>query len=106
MYLICFYVPATHVDAVKNAMFQAGAGKVGHYSHCAWQTLGEGQFMPLAESRAFIGEVGLLEKVAEYKVEMVCETAHLNKVIAALTCAHPYETPAYHVMALQDEHPH
>lgn len=98
MYMIYFYVPAMHLDVVKNAMFSVGAGSIGHYKHCAWQTLGEGQFMPLAGSNAFIGEIGSLQTVPEYKVEMVCTNEQIEDAVAALKQAHPYETPAYQVV--------
>lgn len=51
MYKICFYVPTSHADQVKSAMFAQGAGKIGNYSCCAWQILGQGQFMPLQVTR-------------------------------------------------------
>lgn len=100
MYLLCFYVPATHLEQVKNALFQAGAGKIENYSHCAWQVLGEGQYKPLLGSQPFSGSLEQVEKVAEYKVEIICEASHIEKVITALKTTHPYETPAYHVIAL------
>lgn len=101
MYKICFYVPATHAESVKNALFEKGAGKIGNYGCCAWQVLGEGQFMPLAGSHAFIGEENTLEKVSEYKIEMVCEENYIRDVIAALKKAHPYEEPAYQVWRVE-----
>ena len=101
MYKICFYVPTTHVEEVKNAVFATGAGKIGNYSHCAWQILGEGQYMPLAGSEAFIGEIDKLEKVSEYKVELVCDDELIQKAIAALKAAHPYEEPAFQVYRLE-----
>lgn len=97
-YMLYFIVPETHLEVVKNAVFSSGAGKIGHYSHCAWQTLGQGQFMPLEGSHAFVGEVNVLETVPEYKVETVCDEAHLHGAVAALKLAHPYETPAYYVV--------
>lgn len=102
MYKICFYVPHTHAEEVKNAMFANGAGKFNHYSCCAWQVLGEGQFMPLAGSHAFIGEENKLEKVSEYKVEMVCEEKYIHEVISALKKSHPYEEPAYQVYRVEN----
>lgn len=102
MYKICFYVPASHLDAVKTAMFAAGAGRIAAYDACAWQVEGQGQFRPLAGSRPFIGQQGVIETVAEYKVEMVCDDAHVRAAVAALRQAHPYETPAYDVMRLED----
>ena len=102
MYKLYFYVPIEHIDVVKNALFTAGAGKIGNYSCCAWQALGEGQFMPLAGSQAFIGTENKLEKINEYKVEMVCEEIYIRDVIAALKQSHPYEEPAYHVIKIED----
>ena len=102
MYKISFYAPATHVEKIKEAMFAAHAGKVGEYSCCAWQVLGEGQSMPLEKSHAYIGKPHQLEKVAEYKVQMVCEDGHIKAAIAALKQAHPYEEPAYQVIRLED----
>ena len=101
MYKICFYVPETHVEAVKNTMFAQGAGKMGRYSHCAWQVLGEGQFLPLSESDPFMGKQNQLEKVSEYKVEMVCDEQFIQAVIASLKESHPYEEPAYQVWKLE-----
>lgn len=100
MYKISFYVPIPQVDVVKNAMFAHGAGKIGLYQNCAWQVLGEGQFMPMSGSDAFIGEINQLEKVAEYKVEMICDDACIESVIQAMKKAHPYEEPAYCVIRM------
>ena len=101
MYKICFYVPVSHAEEVKDAMFAHGAGKIGHYGCCAWQILGEGQFMPLAGSHAFVGAEGHLEKISEYKIEMVCDDDYIHEVISALKKAHPYEEPAYQVWRLE-----
>ena len=102
MYKISFYVPENDVEHVKKALFEAGAGKVGQYSSCAWQVKGEGQFMPLDGSDAFVGEIDRLERVIEYKVEMVCNDEYIHAAIKALNKSHPYETPAYHVMRIED----
>lgn len=101
MYKICFYVPETHLEEVKNALFAKGAGKLGHYRCCAWQCLGEGQFMPQEGSKAFIGEQNRLEKVAEYKVELLCQDELIETVVATLKKAHPYEEPAYDVLRIE-----
>ncbi|MGB1747719.1 MAG: NGG1p interacting factor NIF3 [Pseudohongiellaceae bacterium] len=95
MYKIELYVPESHLDAVKTAMFEAGAGRVGNYDCCAWQTRGEGQFRPLNGSTPFLGNQGQIETVIEYKLELVCEETCLKAVIAALKRAHPYEEVAY-----------
>lgn len=96
------YVPATHLEIVKDAIFGAGAGRVGDYDRCAWQVAGEGQFRPLAGASPFLGEVGREERVLEYRVETVLREADLHAVVAALKAAHPYETPAYDVVRVLD----
>jgi len=102
MYKLCVFIPESHLQQVKNAMFEAGAGKIGDYDHCCWQTLGQGQFRPLANSQPFIGKVGEVEFVDEYKVELVVADNRLKKTIAAMKLAHPYEEPAYDVWQLAD----
>ena len=79
-------------------MFEAGAGRVGNYDCCAWQTRGEGQFRPLDGSSPFLGNQGQIETLIEHKLEMVCEEQCLEAVIAALKRAHPYEEVAYTVI--------
>lgn len=98
MYHIAFYVPEEHAAKVKESMFQAGAGKIGNYEKCSFESKGLGQFKPLPGSRPFIGTEGNLEIVAELKVEMVCEKEFLEASIEALKRSHPYETPAYYVI--------
>lgn len=100
MYKMCFFVPETHLEAVKSAVFSAGAGRIGDYDQCCWQVKGEGQFRPLAGSQPFLGKQGALEKVAEFRVELVVEKSCAKAVIQALKQAHPYEEPAYDLMAL------
>lgn len=100
MYKLCVFVPQGHVEAVKDACFAAGAGRIGRYDRCAWQVLGEGQFRPLAGSRPHLGRQDVTETVAEYRVEMVCEDALVRAVVQALLEAHPYEEPAYDVYPL------
>lgn len=97
MYLINFYVPETHLEKVKSAMFEAGAGKIGKYSNCTWQVAGQGQFMPLVGSDPYIGQIHQIEKVKDYKVEMICAQDKLDAAIAALKKSHPYETMAYYL---------
>lgn len=102
MFMLCFHVPDTHVEKVKNAIFNAGAGVLGNYSHCSWQVLGQGQFKPLEGSKAFIGNINQIESVAEYKVETVCADDCIHAVVDALKKAHPYETPSYQIWPLSD----
>lgn len=102
MYKITFYVPESHLEPVKAALFAAGAGRVGAYDCCAWQVRGRGQFRPLAGSNPFIGKQDMLESVDEYRVELVCDEGSIHAAIAALRQAHPYEEPAYDVVLLHD----
>ncbi len=95
MYSLYFYVPESHVEQVKAAIFAKGAGRMGCYDCCAWQTLGAGQFRPLIGSQPAIGRLHQLETVAEYKVETVCQETDLHAVVQALIDSHPYEMPAY-----------
>jgi hypothetical protein len=95
MMKLCVYVPASHLDTVKAALFAAGAGRIGDYGDCCWQVLGEGQFRPLEGSDPYLGRAGELESVAEYRVEMLCPDAVVEDVLAALKEAHPYEEPAW-----------
>jgi len=101
MYKLCFYVPETHLESVKSAVFAAGAGRIGDYDSCCWQVLGGGQFRPLAGSSPFIGAEGRVEFVDEYKVELVCSDELIAVAVAALKAAHPYEEPAYQVWKLE-----
>ena len=101
MYKICFYVPENAVEIVKKALFDAGAGHIGNYDCCSWQTLGDGQFQALEGSNPTIGKQGVVEVVAEYKVELVCEEKHIEDAIHALKDSHPYEEPAYDVIKLE-----
>lgn len=101
MYQLSFYVPAAHVDVVKQAVFDAGGGRIGNYDSCCWQVAGQGQFRPLPGSDPAVGGIGQLELVDEFKVEMVCDDALIANAVAALRRAHPYEEPAYQVWKLE-----
>ena len=98
MYKICFYVPETHLESVKSALFKAGAGQIGLYDSCAWQVKGEGQFRALEGSNPFLGAVNTVEVVSEYRVELVCAEQFIKAAIKALIAAHPYEEPAYDIL--------
>ncbi len=96
LYSLVFYVPESHVEEVKQAVFDAGAGRIGNYDCCAWQVLGTGQFQPVEGSRPFLGARDRLERVDEFRVEMVCDDESIGSVVRALREAHPYEEPAFH----------
>lgn len=99
---ISFYVPVKDAEKVKNAMFQAGGGKIGNYDSCSFETKGTGQFRPLPGSHPTIGSECKIETVEELKIDMVCEDHLVKDVVAALKKSHPYETPAYYAIKMLD----
>ncbi|MDD5707383.1 MAG: NGG1p interacting factor NIF3 [Kiritimatiellae bacterium] len=100
MLKLTVYIPATHLEQVKRSLFEAGAGRYARYDCCSWQVLGEGQFRPLSGIAPFLGKTGEIEKVPEYRVEMLCAEECVEAVTAALRRAHPYEEPAFDFVAL------
>lgn len=97
MYKLVFYVPESHKEAVKQALFEQGAGKFDGYDCCSWEVLGAGQFKPLATSKPVIGHQDKIAIVAEYRLEMICAGSCIKSALQALVESHPYETPAYQV---------
>ncbi|MDC9715234.1 MAG: NGG1p interacting factor NIF3 [Gammaproteobacteria bacterium] len=102
MYQIYFYIPVDKAEAVKKAMFSAGAGKIGNYENCAWQTLGQGQFKPIKDANPTIGKLDKLEILEELKVEMLCTQENLKQAISAMKSAHPYEQVAYSILKMKE----
>lgn len=100
MQQLTVYVPESHLDSLKEALFAQGAGKIGTYSHCCWQTQGQGQFKPLPGSSPHIGDTAQLSTVTEYKIEMVVADDKIDGIIKALKQHHPYETPAFFLIAV------
>lgn len=105
MFKLCFYVPESHLEQVKSAVFAAGAGRIGNYDSCCWQVAGQGQFRPLPGSQPALGRHGELETIDEYRVELVCESRYIKDAVQALVSAHPFEQPAWDVVALVTELP-
>ncbi|WP_196158085.1 hypothetical protein [Reinekea sp. G2M2-21] len=101
MYVIVVYIPSDHVLNVVQALANAGAGEIGNYRACSFQVKGQGQFEPQAGAEPFIGDVGILEVVEEVRVEMVCEQEKVKEALQAMLDSHPYEEPAYHVIAVK-----
>lgn len=84
-------VPESHADVVREAMGRAGAGKIGNYSRCSFSVKGIGRFMPNKRSHPYLGQEGVLEEVAEERIETVCSLAVLEHVLEEIKRAHPYE---------------
>ena len=94
------FVPAAALDAVRDALFAAGAGRIGEYERCSWYAEGTGTFRALPGASPTVGEVGREERVPELRLETVFPSERQEEVVAALRAAHPYEEPAYDVYAL------
>lgn len=103
LYKLAVYVPESHLETVRDAIGDAGAGFTGRYSHCTFTSDGEGTFLPGEGTHPFIGTPGRLEKVAERKVETVVPEHLLSAVIEKMIESHPYEEVAYDVYPLKNE---
>lgn len=93
-------MPAEALDAVRDALFAAGAGRIGGYERCSWYTAGTGTFLGSEGTSPTAGERGREERVPELRLETVFPAARHDEVVAALRAAHPYEEPAFDVYAL------
>ena len=94
------YVPHENAEAVQAAVFEAGAGHIGDYSHCSWSVNGIGQFLPHEGASPAVGSVGTVERVSEDRFEVVAPARARAAVLAAMRAAHPYEEPAFDILAL------
>jgi hypothetical protein len=94
------FVPPEALDVVRDAVFAAGAGRIGAYERCSWYAAGTGTFLPLAGASPTVGEVGEEERVEELRLETVFPAERHDEVVGALRAAHPYEEPAFDVYAL------
>jgi len=99
-YKLVVFVPVESVAEVSNAVFTAGAGAIGNYSNCGFGAEGTGTFLPLEGAKPAIGKKGKPEKVQELRFETIVPAEKLDKVVAAMKKAHPYETPAFDVIKL------
>lgn len=100
-YKIVVYVPEDHADALRDAMGNAGAGKIGNYSHCTFTLKGTGRFKPEEGANPTQGEVGKLEVTNEDRIETVCSGEKLDAVLKAIREVHPYEEPATDVYPIE-----
>jgi dinuclear metal center YbgI/SA1388 family protein len=97
------YVPVLHVDSVRNALFEAGAGCIGNYDSCSYASEGKGSFRALENTNPFVGEKGKLHLEKEERLEMILPM-HLQRAVKqALIKAHPYEEVAFDFIPLANE---
>jgi hypothetical protein len=94
------FVPESALEGVRDALFDAGAGRIGDYQRCSWYTEGTGTFLGGEGTDPSIGEAGREERVPELRLETVFPTERQSDVVAALRAAHPYEEPAFDVYEL------
>lgn len=102
MYKMCYFVPESHLEITKAALFESGAGRIGDYDCCAWQCKGRGQFRPREGSNPYLGQTGAVEQVDEFRVELVCRDELIRSAVRALKESHPYEEPAYEVFRMEE----
>jgi dinuclear metal center YbgI/SA1388 family protein len=98
------FCPPSHADQVREAIFNAGAGQIGKYDSCSYSTAGEGTFRALDGANPFVGEPGKLHTEPELRIETIFPAFLENKIITALTQAHPYEEVAYDIYPLTNKH--
>ena len=96
-------VPIASLDDVRNAVCNAGAGKIGNYNYCTFSSKGIGTFIPNDESNPYIGSANKLEFVDEEKLEFICEISKVKQVLKKLRESHPYEEPAIDIVPIIDE---
>lgn len=99
---LVWFVPESALEVTRDAVFEAGGGRIGDYERCSWYAAGTGTFLGTEASNPTIGERGREERVSELRIEAVVPADRLEDVVAALRAAHPYEEPAYDVYALLD----
>ncbi len=94
------FVPPDALDSVRDALFAAGAGRIGKYERCSWYVEGTGTFLGGEGTEPALGEPGREERVTEVRLETVFPAERHDELIAALRRAHPYEEPAFDVYEL------
>ena len=97
------YVPDHASEKLRKALFKAGAGHIGNYSSCSFNTLGEGTFLALENSHPYCGEIGQLHTEQEVRIETVFPASLKSSVIRALLSVHPYEEPVFDLYRLENE---
>lgn len=102
MYKLNFFVPTEDKERVKEALFGIGAGRYENYECCSFETLGIGQFKPVKNANPYIGTLDKIERVEEYKVEMICKKELIKKAVEVLKETHPYEEVAYEVFRMEE----
>lgn len=101
-YKIEVYVPKENAQELLNAMYQAGAGKIGNYENCSYSLLGEGTFKPLGNSNPYVGAINQIEHTQEIKIEALSGKRYIGNIIDAINQNHPYECPVYNIFEIKN----
>jgi hypothetical protein len=99
-YKLVWFVPREALESTREAVFAAGAGRIGEYERCSWYTAGTGTFLAGEGADPSVGRVGKEERVSELRVETVVPVDRVQDVVAALRDAHPYEEVAFELYPL------
>lgn len=99
---IVVFVPQSHIEKMHQAMSKAGAGNIGNYDSCSFQSQGTGTFRALENANPFVGEKMKLHKEPEIKIEMICPQWQLQTVVQSMLSVHPYEEVAYDIIPLKN----
>jgi hypothetical protein len=99
------FCPDKNVEALRDALFNAGCGQIGNYSDCSFNTNGSGTFKGNDHSNPYTGEKNKFHKEAETRIETIFESYKESRVVEALIKAHPYEEVAYDIYSLDNKHP-
>ncbi len=105
LYKLVVFTPAGHEDAVLHALASAGAGHLGHYSHCSFGAPGTGTFLPLPGARPYVGHVGAVQRQSEVRLEVLVPESRRAAAVDAMRRAHPYEEVAYDLLRLENDGP-
>jgi hypothetical protein len=97
---VVVFVPREALDDVRDALFAAGAGRIGNYERCSWYTQGTGTFLGGEGTDPTVGQKGREERVLELRLETVFPEERQVQVVQALRSAHPYEEPAFDIYPL------
>lgn len=102
LYKLIVFTPIDHVHRVERALFYAGAGEIGNYHECIFESDGIGSFMPVEGANPFEGKIGIRTKSEERKLEVLVSKHSLHQVLLAMNDAHPYEEVAYDLIQLEN----
>lgn len=102
IFKIVVFVPSSHANAVRKALAESGAGRIGNYDFCSFSSHGIGRFRPLKNANPAFGEIGILEEIEEERIETLVEETIISSVIEAVKKVHPYEEVVIDIMKLEN----